>query len=89
MGALLSICSTTDCGDSDMHGFTKPDGVTDVRVDRVTGRPADSSCPNDYTAAFLEGTIPAGTCSSMSESPQSVVEQMLNSAPKAPPQPPQ
>jgi penicillin-binding protein 1B len=63
---------------SDMHGFTKPAGVTDVRLDRVTNLPADSTCPNDYTAAFLDGTIPPGTCSRMSESGQAIVDQMLN-----------
>ena len=64
---------------SDMHGFTKPQGVTDVRIDRASGLPADSSCPNDFTASFLDGTVPAGTCSRMSESPQSVIDQMVNS----------
>jgi penicillin-binding protein 1B len=63
---------------SDMHGFTKPDGVTDVRIDKVTDLPADSTCPNDFYAAFLDGTIPAGTCSRMSQSGQDVVNQMLN-----------
>ena len=63
---------------SDMHGFTKPEGVTDVRIDRVTGLPADTSCPNDFTAAFLDGTIPAGTCSRMSDTGQTIVDKMLN-----------
>jgi penicillin-binding protein 1B len=73
---------------SDMHGFTKPQGVTDVRIDKVTNLPADSSCPNDYTAAFLDGTIPTGTCSHMGETGQSIVDQMLGGGSKAPPQPP-
>jgi penicillin-binding protein 1B len=63
---------------SDMHEFTKPDGVTNVLMDRVTNLPADSTCPNDYTAAFLDGTIPSGTCSRMSDSGQSVIDQVLN-----------
>ena len=76
---------------SDMHGFTKPEGVTDVRLDRVTGLPADASCPNDFYAAFLDGTIPAGTCSGMRQSGQDIVNQMLNTTapdstdPNAPP----
>ena len=61
---------------SDMHDFTKPDGVTNVRVDKGTNMPADSSCPNDFTAAFLDGTIPGGTCSRMSDSSQSIVDGM-------------
>ena len=61
---------------SDMHEFTKPDGVTNVRIDKATNLPADSSCPNDYTAAFLDGTIPGGTCSRMSDSGQAIVDGM-------------
>ena len=63
---------------SDVHAFTKPDGVTDVRIDKASGLPADASCPNDFTAAFLDGTIPSGTCSSMAASGQSIVDQMIN-----------
>ena len=74
---------------SDMHQFTRPEGVTDVRIDKVTNLPADESCPNTYTAAFLDGTVPTGTCSRMSDSGQSIVDQMLNgiapSDPNAPP----
>ncbi len=63
---------------SDVHDFTKPDGVTDIHLDRVSNLPADETCPNDYTAAFLNGTIPPGSCSRMGQSSQSIVEQMLN-----------
>ncbi len=63
---------------SDVHDFTKPDGVTDVRLDRVSSLPADDTCPNDYTAAFLNGTVPPGSCSRMGQSSQSIVDQMLN-----------
>ena len=61
---------------SDMQEFSKPDGVTNIRVDKGTNLPADSSCPNDFTAAFLDGTIPRGTCSRMSDSSQSIVDGM-------------
>jgi penicillin-binding protein 1B len=50
---------------SDMHTFSKPDGVTDVLIDKVTNLPADSTCPKGFVSAFLDGTIPAGTCSRM------------------------
>lgn len=70
---------------SDMHGFTKPQGVTDVLIDKVSNRPADSSCPNDFSAAFLDGTIPPGTCSSMSDTGQTIVNRMLqNTQPQVP-----
>ncbi len=72
---------------SDMHGFTKPEGVTDIRIDKITNRPADPSCPSAYTAAFLDGTAPAGTCSSMSDTGQTIIDRMLQSGNK--PQSPQ
>lgn len=63
---------------SDMHAFTKPNGVTNVLIDKTTNLPADATCPDDYTAAFLDGTVPAGTCSRMADSGQSIVDQVLN-----------
>ncbi len=62
---------------SDMKGFTAPEGVTTARLDRETNLLADATCPNDYTAAFLDGTQPQNTCSQMSESPQSIIQKIL------------
>ena len=31
-------------------------------LDKATNLIADASCPSDYTAAFLDGTQPTGTC---------------------------
>jgi penicillin-binding protein 1B len=77
---------------SDTREFVKPDGVTNVRIDKASGLPADETCPNDFTAAFLDGTVPSGTCSRMSQTGQSVVDQMLNNGqpvdPNAPPKKP-
>ena len=61
---------------SDMHAFPKPEGVTDVRIDKASNLPADSSCPNDYVAAFLDGTVPGSTCSRMGDSTQTIIDQM-------------
>jgi penicillin-binding protein 1B len=72
---------------SDVTDFPKPDGVTNVRIDRATGLPADASCPNDITLAFLDGTIPAGTCSRMSDTSQSVLDILNGNAPANPTQP--
>jgi penicillin-binding protein 1B len=33
-----------------------------VTLDQVTNLLADSACPDDYTAAFLDGTAPTDTC---------------------------
>jgi penicillin-binding protein 1B len=47
---------------SDTNEFTPPDGVQLVTLDKVTNLLADGSCPEDYTAAFLDGTAPTDTC---------------------------
>lgn len=47
---------------SDAHEFPVPSGVTLVRLDKATNLLADTSCPDDYTAAFLDGTAPLNTC---------------------------
>ncbi|WP_263383413.1 PBP1A family penicillin-binding protein [Granulicella arctica] len=62
---------------SDMKTFTAPSGVTTVRLDKVTNLLADASCTNNYTAAFLDGTAPQGTCSQMTENPQSLIQRLF------------
>lgn len=50
-----------------------PNGVEVLRIDRGTGLVADDSCPNDsFSAAFLVGAAPQGTCSHMGEDSQSL-----------------
>jgi penicillin-binding protein 1B len=50
-----------------------PNGVEVLRIDRATDLIADDSCPNDsFSAAFLVGAAPQGTCSHMSEDSQSL-----------------
>jgi penicillin-binding protein 1B len=49
---------------SDTHDFNMPEGVQMVAIDKATNLPADSTCMSDtYNAAFLDGTVPAETCS--------------------------
>jgi penicillin-binding protein 1B len=47
---------------SDTKDFTPPDGIQTVNLDKITNLLADSACPEDYTAAFLNGTAPTDTC---------------------------
>jgi penicillin-binding protein 1B len=47
---------------SDTNQFNTPDGVQLVSLDRVTNLLANESCPQNYTAAFLDGTQPTDTC---------------------------
>ena len=47
---------------SDTKQFVAPQGVSTVRLDKVTNLLADAACPQDYDAVFLDGTAPAQTC---------------------------
>jgi penicillin-binding protein 1B len=47
---------------SDTNAFAPPAGVEIITLDRVTNLLADSACPEDYSAAFLDGTAPTETC---------------------------
>jgi len=47
---------------SDTKPFTPPDGVSIVSIDKATNLLADAACPDDYDAAFLNGTAPTDTC---------------------------
>jgi penicillin-binding protein 1B len=62
---------------SDMKAFTAPSGVDTVRIDKNTWLPADDSCPNDYSVAFLSGTLPQSTCSHMGDTPQNFLQRIL------------
>lgn len=45
-----------------VKAFTPPEGVVKLTLDKVTNRIATPTCPDDYTAAFIEGTEPKETC---------------------------
>ena len=62
---------------SDMKPFSAPPGIVTVRLDKTTNLLADATCPNDYAAAFLDGTAPQNTCSQMSESPQTLAQKLF------------
>jgi penicillin-binding protein 1B len=47
---------------SDTRDFVPPPGVIQVSLDDNTNLLADDACPQDYTAAFLDGTQPTDTC---------------------------
>jgi len=47
---------------SDMRSFGQPSGVVEVQLDKATNRLATPSCPETYTAAFVNGTEPRETC---------------------------
>jgi penicillin-binding protein 1B len=47
---------------SDTNEFVPPSGVQLVTLDKNTNLLADAACPEDYTAAFLDGTAPTDPC---------------------------
>jgi penicillin-binding protein 1B len=63
---------------SDMKSFSAPDGVQLMRVDKNSWLPADETCPQDYSVAFLDGTVPSSTCSHMGESPQNLMQGLFS-----------
>jgi penicillin-binding protein 1B len=65
---------------SDMKGFSAPEGIQLVPIDyKNTWLPADASCPQDLSFAFLEGTVPNSTCSHMgSASPQTLMQGLFS-----------
>jgi penicillin-binding protein 1B len=69
---------------SDVKPFTPPEGVTEVRLDKTTNLLADSSCPDDYPAAFLDGTAPQNFCSQMGENPQNFLQRLFGAGSSRP-----
>jgi penicillin-binding protein 1B len=61
----------------DMGTFEAPDGVTLVRLDKVTNLPATSACPDDYQAYFIAGTAPVGTCENPEGKSRNFFQKML------------
>lgn len=47
---------------SDTQDFTAPDGVQVASIDKLTNLLSDAACPDEYEAAFLQGTAPTDTC---------------------------
>jgi penicillin-binding protein 1B len=47
---------------SDTHNFTPPTGVSMVSLDKTSNLLSDAACPEDYEAAFLDGTAPTDYC---------------------------
>jgi penicillin-binding protein 1B len=62
---------------SDVKPFSPPGGITMATLDKTTNLLADSSCPDDYSAAFLDGTAPQNYCSQMSENPQNFIQRIF------------
>lgn len=62
---------------SDTQIFDPPAGVTEVMLDKATNLIADASCPDDYSAAFLDGTQPTGTCDHPNGDQRNIFQKMF------------
>jgi penicillin-binding protein 1B len=61
----------------DMKDFTPPAGAIEVHLDKNTNLPANDSCPDDYEAYFIDGTVPAATCDHPDGPPQNFFKKMF------------
>jgi penicillin-binding protein 1B len=62
---------------SDTRDFSIPQGIELVKLDKNTNLLADPTCPEDYYAAFLEGTAPRNTCSHPNEDPRNFFQKVF------------
>lgn len=67
---------------SDVKDFTPPPGVVEETLDNNTNLLADQSCPDDYTAWFLNGTQPTETCDHINGNQQNIFERIFGIGPK-------
>jgi penicillin-binding protein 1B len=71
---------------SDTRDFSIPQGVDLVKLDKNTNLLADPTCPENYYAAFLEGTAPHNTCSHPNDDGRNFFQKLfgLGSPPQQP-----
>jgi penicillin-binding protein 1B len=69
---------------SDVRQFPMPNGVSSVRLDKVTNLLADASCPSDYDAVFLDGTAPTQTCDQSAGDQRTVFQKLFGLGKPAP-----
>jgi penicillin-binding protein 1B len=62
---------------SDTRDFSIPQGVDLVKLDKNTNLLADPTCPEDYYAAFLQGTAPRNTCSHPNEDQRNFFQKLF------------
>ncbi len=62
---------------SDVKDFTPPQGVVEETLDKATNLVADPSCPDDYTAWFLDGTQPTDTCDHVNGNQRNIFQRIF------------
>ena len=76
---------------SDTKDFEPPQGVVEVQIDKATNLISDATCPDSYTAAFLDGTQPTETCDHSNGDQRNLFQKIfgLGERPVGPPPPAQ
>lgn len=69
------------------HAFYAPSGVVTAQIDKVTGRLATPSCPDDFYAAFIAGTEPHDTCDHSASDGRNLFQKIFGLGEKPEPQP--
>ena len=62
---------------SDTQQFVAPAGISEVTLDKATNLLADASCPDDWSAAFLDGTQPVTTCDQSTNDQRNVFQKLF------------
>ena len=73
----------------DMTAFQVPAGVTQMRLDKATNLLASPSCPDDYSAYFIDGTGPTTTCDHPNGDSRNLFQKLfgIGESQKSPPPP--
>jgi penicillin-binding protein 1B len=72
----------------DVGDFAQPEGVVDVRIDKVTNRLSTPACPEAITVAFISGTEPRETCEQQPGENRNFFQKLLGINPHGPNLPP-
>ncbi len=71
-----------------VRGFPAPSGVVTAQIDKLTGRLATPTCPDDFYAAFIAGTEPHDTCDHVASDDRSLFQKMFGLGKTEPATPP-
>ena len=72
----------------DVHEFSPPPGVVDVRIDKATNRISTPACPQAVTVAFIAGTEPRETCEQQPGQNRNFFQKLLGIGATSPTVPP-
>jgi penicillin-binding protein 1B len=62
---------------SDTNGFSAPEGIEIVSIDKASNLLSNDTCPESYDAAFLDGTAPTETCDHASGDHRNIIQKIF------------